>query len=113
MKNTNSFSKRALSLLLSIQASAAGKSIAELRSMFPEGKYWTHKESEGNNAYSVTNYAANRDGYYSGYVSNNYRNGIQCYGFATLLADLYSGKASCDYTDKNVYNVKTGDIIRY
>lgn len=104
---------------------AGGKTLAELQAMFPDGAYWNHEDNwGGNDPYKVTNQpckhhdkcdfsAPNKCN--CNYYGDSRGAGIQCMGFAHMLADLSYGTNDSFGWSKtySTDTLKAGDIVRY
>lgn len=114
------------------KAKAAGMTIAQLQEKFPNGKYWNHMGSSGNNPEGYTSTPCNHSKYNTTYCNayirtDGFRQSSQCMGFAQELGYLYTGidpiigsgwkfieysKNSTAYYNA-IDNIKVGDIVRY
>lgn len=97
------------------QAQAAGMSVAQLQSKFPNNAFWNHP-GKGNSpdGYSWTPCKHSKHDYYGKCGCNSYNNAIQCMGFAYKLAnDVYGTNARNWAKVYNLNSLKPGDIIRY
>lgn len=114
------------------KAKAAGMTIAQLQEKFPNGKYWNHMGSSGNNPEGYTSTPCNHSKYDTTYCNayirtDGFRQSSQCLGFAQELGYLYTGsdpiigsgwkfieysKNSTAYYNA-IDNIKVGDIVRY
>lgn len=116
--------------LTNLTPCATRLSINQLRTKFPQGKYWNHKVTAASNngdnlmatwnesyADSVTSYpCATHSGPASvgQYDCNFFDGGIQCFGFAYKLGYDYSGvRPSTWSVQYSLNNIQVGDIIRY
>ena len=121
--------KRFLSILLalmmvmtilpiaSVQSSAATVTLAQLKAKYPQGKYWNHVGSSGNNADGYTNTPCsshNSTSTCNAFVYNGTKIGWQCFGFALQLGhEIYGGNPKNWGRANNLNNIKAGDIINY
>jgi len=99
-----------------IVACAAGASIQDEMNKFPQGKYWNHVGGS-NNPDGWTNspctHHGNCDYYPNACDCNSFRNGIQCFAFASKVADDIYGQNPYNWSkDKIVSNLKAGDVLR-
>lgn len=116
-----------------IQANAAtGISLADLKSRFPENKYWNHycsKESDTSNycrdkglncyedsvsdspcwSHSTSGYSA----YVGHYDCNRFNGGTQCCGFAQKIAYIAYGSYCSAWSRGSLSTLKPGDVIHY
>ena len=101
---------------LTITAKAAGATIEDEMKKFPHFKFWNHVGSSYNNPDGYTSTPCTHHGScsYTGTCGcNSYDKAIQCYGFALKVAnDIYGQNARNWTKDKNVNNLKAGDICR-
>ncbi|MBQ4069348.1 MAG: hypothetical protein IJC76_08855 [Lachnospiraceae bacterium] len=93
-----------------------GKSISELKSMFPAGRYWNHEGSPSNtDPYSVTSSPCHST-YYDTSCCNVFEGGAQCHGYALFLSYLYHGANVSTYKygiSHNISDLQVGDVVRY
>ena len=127
-----------VSIIPSVDVSASGYTLEQLKAKFPDGKYWNHQVKSGHGYNGISHYGSNCGDIENsvtsnpcsthsgtagigGYDCNTYRNlGMQCNGFARKLANLVYGVNDCvsvwsTVTNKSsaISQVKPGDVIHY
>lgn len=127
-----------VSIIPSVDVSASGYTLEQLKAKFPDGKYWNHQVKAGHYIdytvhtgaacgdveNTVTSYPCTSnylDVGVGGYACNSYKNiAVQCAGFARKLANLVYGVYDCAGSWPAITNkataisqVKPGDVIWY
>ena len=103
-----------------------GWSLADLRTQFPEGRYWNHADDPGNNDPMHTStkpcpWHDKKVGYNRNTCNHpNFGHYYCCWGYADQLGYLYSGSNPEQWTKLEgtsatnyIDNLKTGDIVRF
>lgn len=103
-----------------------GWSLADLKTQFPEGRYWNHADNPGNNdpMHTSTKPCPWHDknvGYNSNTCNHpDFGHYYCCWGYADQLGYLYSGSNPEKWTKLEgtsatnyINNLKTGDIVRF
>ena len=103
-----------------------GWSLADLKTQFPEGRYWNHADNPGNNDPMHTStkpcpWHDKKVGYNSNTCNHpDFGHYYCCWGYADQLGYLYSGSNPEKWTKLEgtsatnyIDNLKTGDIVRF
>ena len=98
-------------------AEAAGATLEDEMAKFPQGKYWNHiggsNNPDGYTDTPCTHHGSNTCSYTGSCGCNSFMNGIQCFAFARKVADDIYGQNPYSWSkDKNVSNLKAGDVMR-
>ncbi len=89
-------------------------SLDDLREMFPAGRYWNHMGMDTNDPKCTTDTPCDHSTYGDKYCNKSYQYDTQCYGYAQELGLLmYGTRFGYWERDKNMDNLKAGDVITY